>query len=50
MKNYSIINLLGGSIRYWGGVELDCRINIKNYYYDRIYNFFLVRKRLVFYF
>lgn len=28
----------GGSIRYWGGVESDCRINTKNYYHDRIYN------------
>ena len=38
MKNHSTINLLGGSIRYWGGVESDCRINTKNYYHDRIYN------------
>lgn len=36
MKNHSTINLLGGSIRYWGGVESDCRINTKNYYHDRI--------------
>lgn len=48
MKNHSTINLLGGSIRYWGGVESDCRINTKNYYHDRIYNSSSARKRLVF--
>lgn len=47
MKNHSTINLLGGSIRYWGGVESDCRINTKNYYHDRIYNTSSARKRLV---
>ncbi|GCJ05574.1 nickel/cobalt exporter [Escherichia coli] len=47
MKNHSTINLLGGSIRYWGGVESDCRINTKNYYHDRIYHSSSARKRLV---
>ena len=47
MKNHSTINLLGGSIRYWGGVESDCRINTKNYYHDRIYNSSSARKRFI---